>query len=190
MSMFAALAFGAPVGTTLYAFGGFFAVAAATILVPLITVLLVGLLPSVPAQRGARAGLMKVLAAVWLPGFGSALSSVGFGAMIAFSSLLSAERGWDPLWLTFSTFAVALVAARLFLGHTPDKLWRSQGRAGLRIHRSGRLGSDLVRDQSGSGGGRCCTHGLRLFTRLSGPRRGSRATHSAAEPRARDGRLS
>ena len=122
MSMFAALAFGAPVGTTLYAFGGFFAVAAATILVPLITVLLVGLLPSVPAQRGARAGLMKVLAAVWLPGFGSALSSVGFGAMIAFSSLLSAERGWDPLWLTFSTFAVALVAARLFLGHTPDKL--------------------------------------------------------------------
>jgi hypothetical protein len=42
---------------------------------------------------------MKVLRAVWLPGFGSALSSVGFGAMIAFSSLLSAERGWSPLWL-------------------------------------------------------------------------------------------
>jgi MFS family permease len=50
------------------------------------------------------------------------LSSVGFGAMIAFSSLLSAERGWSPLWLTFSAFAIALVAARLFLGHTPDKL--------------------------------------------------------------------
>ena len=41
MSMFAALAFGAPVGTTLYAMGGFTAVAVATILVPLITVLLV-----------------------------------------------------------------------------------------------------------------------------------------------------
>src|SRR5258708_1930174 len=65
---------------------------------------------------------MKVLGAVWLPGFGSALSSVGFGAMIAFSSLLFAERGWSPLWLTFSAFAIALVAARLFLGHTPDKL--------------------------------------------------------------------
>jgi MFS family permease len=65
---------------------------------------------------------MKVLGAVWLPGFGSALSSVGFGAMIAFSSLLSAERGLSPLWLTFSAFAIALVAARLFLGHTPDKL--------------------------------------------------------------------
>jgi hypothetical protein len=83
MSMFAALAFGAPVGATLYAIDGFIAVAAATILVPLITVLLVTPMRSVPAQRGAQAGLMKVLGAVWLPGFGSALSSVGFGAMIA-----------------------------------------------------------------------------------------------------------
>src|SRR5207244_4100157 len=41
MSMFAALAFGAPVGTALYAIGGFAAVAAATSVVPLITVLLV-----------------------------------------------------------------------------------------------------------------------------------------------------
>jgi MFS family permease len=122
MSMFAALAFGAPVGTTLYAAGGFTAVAVATILVPLITVLLVSLLSSVPAECGAQAGLMKVLGAVWLPGFGSALSSVGFGAMIAFSSLLSAERGWNPVWISFSAFAIALVAARLFLGHTPDKL--------------------------------------------------------------------
>jgi MFS family permease len=79
-------------------------------------------LPSVPARRGAQAGLLKVLGAVWLPGFGSALSTVGFGAMIAFSSLLSAERGWNPLWLTFSAFAIALVAARLFLGHVPDKV--------------------------------------------------------------------
>lgn len=122
MSMFTALALGAPVGTTLYAIGGFTAVAVATILVPLITVLLVTPLSPVAAQRGARARLMKVLGAVWLPGFGSALSSVGFGAMIAFSSLLSAERGWSPVWLSFSAFAIALIAARLFLGHTPDKL--------------------------------------------------------------------
>ena len=122
MSMFAALAFGAPVGTTLYDMGGFTAVAVATILVPLITVLLVSPLPSVLAERDAQAGLMKVLGAVWLPGFGSSLSSVGFGAMIAFSSLLSAERGWNPVWISFSAFAIALVTARLFLGHTPDRL--------------------------------------------------------------------
>jgi MFS family permease len=122
MAMFASLALGAPVGTTLYTFGGFPAVAAATIFVPLIAVLLVTPLSPIPPQGGTRAGLVKVLAAVWLPGFGSALSTVGFGAMIAFSALLSAQHGWSPVWLTFSAFAIALVAARLFLGHIPDAL--------------------------------------------------------------------
>jgi predicted MFS family arabinose efflux permease len=122
MAMFAALALGAPLGTTLYAVGGFAAVAVATIVVPLATLLLVAPLPAVPPQRGTRAGLMTVAGAVWLPGLGSALSSIGFGAIIAFSSLLSAERGWTPIWLTFSAFAAALVAARLFLGHLPDRL--------------------------------------------------------------------
>jgi MFS family permease len=121
MAMFASLAFGAPVGTTLYALGGFTAVAVATMLVLLITVLLVAPLSPVPAQHGTRAALTKVLGVVWLPGFGAALSTVGFGAMIAFSALLSAQHGWSPVWLTFSAFAIALVAARLFLGHTPDK---------------------------------------------------------------------
>jgi MFS family permease len=51
-----------------------------------------------------------------------ALSSIGFGAMIAFSSLLSAERSWTPVWLLFSAFAAALVVARLFLGNLPDRL--------------------------------------------------------------------
>ncbi len=122
MAMFAALALGAPLGTILYAVGGFAAVAVATILVPLLAVLLVAPLSPVPAQRGARPPLMKVARAVWMPGVGSALSSIGFGAIIAFSSLLSAERGWSPVWLVFSAFAISLVAARLVFGHLPDRL--------------------------------------------------------------------
>ena len=122
MAMFAALAAGAPIGTTLYSLGGFTAVAIATIVLPLATLLLVIPLRSVAVQRGSQSGLLKVLGSVWLPGFGSALSTMGFGSMIAFSSLLSAERGWSPVWLSFSAFAIALVAARLFLGHTPDRL--------------------------------------------------------------------
>ena len=85
------------------------------------TVVLVAPLSPVPAQRGARPALRQVAGAVWMPGLGSALSSIGFGAIIAFSSLLSAERGWSPVWLAFSAFAVALVAARLVLGHVPDR---------------------------------------------------------------------
>ena len=122
MAMFAALASGAPLGTTLYGLGGFASVAIATALIPLATTLLVAPLAPVPPRRGARSHPLRVAGAVWMPGFGSALSSVGFGTMIAFSSLLAAERGWAPVWLLFSAFAAALVAARLFLGHLPDRL--------------------------------------------------------------------
>jgi MFS family permease len=122
MAMFAALAFGAPLGTALYSTGGFASVAIATTLMPLVTVLLVIPLSSVPPQHEARPPIRTVAAAVWLPGFGSALSSIGFGAIIAFSSLLAAQRGWNPVWLVFTAFAVSLVAARLLFGHVPDQL--------------------------------------------------------------------
>jgi MFS family permease len=122
MAMFAALAFGAPLGTALYGIGGFAAVATATTLVPLLTLLLVASLTPVPPQRGVRPALLKTMRAVWMPGLGSALSSIGFGAIIAFSSLLSAERSWSPVWLVFTAFAVSLVMARLLLGHVPDQL--------------------------------------------------------------------
>jgi MFS family permease len=122
MAMFAALALGAPLGTALYSAGGFTGVAIAATLMPILTVLLVALLPPVPPQHGARPSLRTVAAAVWLPGFGAALSSIGFGAIIAFSSLLAAQRGWSPVWLVFTAFAVSLVVARLLFGHVPDRL--------------------------------------------------------------------
>jgi MFS family permease len=121
MAMFAALALGAPIGTALYAKGGLAAVAVATTLVPLTTVILVAPLSPVVARRGTRPSLMQVIAMVWMPGLGSALSSIGLGAILAFSALLSAQRGWTPVWLVFCAFAFTLVVARLFLGHLPDR---------------------------------------------------------------------
>jgi MFS family permease len=124
MAMFAAFALGAPLGTSLYSMGGFAAVALATTLVPLGTLLLVVPLSSpLPTRRAtSRSALLKVASAVWMSGVGSALSSIGFGALLAFSALIATERGWQPAWLSFSAFAIALVGARAFLGHTPDKL--------------------------------------------------------------------
>jgi MFS family permease len=122
MAMFAALALGAPLGTMLYTLGGFETVAIATAVIPIVTILVVAPLAAIPPHRGLRPSLLKVAGAVWMPGLGSALSSIGFGTMIAFSSLLSAERQWDPDWLLFSVFAAALVVARLLLGHLPDRL--------------------------------------------------------------------
>ena len=122
MAMFAALASGAPLGTLLYNLGGFASIAAATALIPLVTMVVVAPLAPIPPHHGMRSQLLKVAATVWMPGLGSALSSIGFGTMIAFSSLLSVERSWNPVWLLFSAFAISLVAARLFLGHLPDRL--------------------------------------------------------------------
>ena len=121
MAMFAALALGAPIGTSVYAAGGFGSVALATTFVPLLAIVLVAPLRAVPAAQGKRPGVVRVMRAVWMPGVGSALSSIGFGAMIGFSSLLAAERSWSPLWLIFSAFALALAAARLLFGHLPDR---------------------------------------------------------------------
>src|SRR3954470_12962635 len=122
MAMFAAMALGAPAGMALYSSGSFAAVAIATALIPLLTLLLVAPLRAASTPRGAPAGFLKVAGAVWMPGVGSALSSLGYGAMLAFSSLLATERGWSPVWLTFTAFAFALVVARLFFGHVPDRL--------------------------------------------------------------------
>ena len=113
---------GAPIGARALCAGGFAAIAAATALAPLVTLLLVAALRPVRCSAAPAPAFWKVAGAVWMPGLGSALSSIGFGVMIAFSSLLSAERGWSPVWLLFSAFAVALVVARFALGQLPDRV--------------------------------------------------------------------
>jgi MFS family permease len=121
-AMFAAFAAGAPLGTALYAWGGFAAVALATALAPLATLLFVATLRGAQASHRGRANILSVVGQIWLPGLGAALSSVGFGAIIAFSSLLFAQHDWTPIWLPFSAYAVALIAARLLFGHLPDRI--------------------------------------------------------------------
>jgi MFS family permease len=60
------------------------------------------------------------MAAVWVPGVGSALSSVGFGAVTTFSALLFVARGW-PAWPVFTVFALAFILTRIVLGHLADR---------------------------------------------------------------------
>jgi len=119
-AMYAAFALGAPVGTTLYSHYGFAAIAVATTVVPLVTLLLAAPLPRVVTTVHNPPPLSNVFAAVLLPGTGLALSSVGFGAVTAFVSLLFAARGWT-VWPAFTSFAVAFIAARVFFGHLADR---------------------------------------------------------------------
>jgi MFS family permease len=119
-AMFGAFAAGAPIGTALYAHFGFSAIALATTLLPLATLLSVARLRGAQSITRAPTGLLQVMAAVWVPGVGAALSSIGFGAIIAFSALLFAARGW-PAWPAFTVFALTFILTRFFLGHLADR---------------------------------------------------------------------
>jgi MFS family permease len=118
--MFAAFALGAPAGTVLYDRYGFVAIALATTLLPLATLLLVAPLKRVPSTARVHAGLLKVMAAVWVPGVASALSSIGFGAITAFSALLFVAHGWAA-WPAFTVFVLAFIMTRILLGHAADR---------------------------------------------------------------------
>ncbi|HEU0149437.1 MAG TPA: arabinose transporter [Bradyrhizobium sp.] len=121
-AMFAAFAIGAPAGSALYAGFGFAAIAIATIAAPLVTLLLVAPLPTAAPVQHARASFAEVIGAVWVPGLGSALGSVGFGAVTTFVALLFANRGWDNGWLAYTAYAVAFILARVFFSHLADAM--------------------------------------------------------------------
>lgn len=118
------MAIGGPIGTFLFVAGGFTAIAFPTLIVPLAALGLVTLVPAPKAlpSTSASARLQHILANVWLPGFGAALACVGYGAILSFGALLFVERGWAPLWLTFTSFGLALILARFVLGSLPDKV--------------------------------------------------------------------
>jgi MFS family permease len=119
-AMFAAFAIGAPAGAALYAAYGFAAIALSTAIAPLHALLLVTRLPTVAPVQRARFSFAKVVRAVWVPGLGSALGSVGFGAVTTFVALLFAARGWDNGWLAYTAYAVAFILARVFFSHVAD----------------------------------------------------------------------
>jgi MFS family permease len=75
----------------------------------------------VAATARVRPPLWQVLGAVWVPGLGLALSSIGFGAITAFVALLFAQRGWAPGWPAFTGFAACFMLARVLLGHLVDR---------------------------------------------------------------------
>lgn len=122
-AMYVAFAVGAPSGSALYAAYGFAAIAFATTLIPLATLLLVlpqrGVAPPAGARRPSFA---RVIGAVWAPGVGLAFSSVGFGAITTFVVLLFAQRGWGLAWLALTVFATAFVLARLLFSHLADQI--------------------------------------------------------------------
>jgi MFS family permease len=90
-------------------------------LAPLATLLLIAPVPAVVPVPRARLSFAKVFGNVWVPGLGSALGSVGFGAVTTFAALLFADRGWTQGWLAYTAYAVAFILARVFFSHAADR---------------------------------------------------------------------
>jgi len=121
-AMYAAFAVGAPIGTAFYLAHGFFAIALATAIVPLAVVPFILSLRGVAALPRNQPSLATVLGTVSLPGLGLSLSSLGFGAITTFSTLLFVGRGWAPVWIALTGFTTAFMVTRIALGHLPDKM--------------------------------------------------------------------
>ena len=178
-----------PIGTALYANGGFSAVAVATTLVPLIGIVFVAPLSGVAPQRGRPPGLLKVLGAVWVPGFASALSSIGYGAIIAFSSLLSAQRGWGSSLASLQRFCDLPGCGAPGFRSSARQAGRRKDRRDLCVDRSSWLSAPLDGARHGLGSDRIRTCRLRLFPSLSRPRGRGCAARSIPKSRPRNGRL-
>ena len=122
IAIYGAWALGAPLGVAIYHGWHFTGIAMAIIVVPLLPLLFITQVRAVAPTSTKRTPFYKVMGAVWRPGLGLALASVGFGMITAFIALLFAARAWGNASLAFTAFGVAFIAARLFFAHLPDKL--------------------------------------------------------------------
>jgi len=122
IAMYGAYAAGAPAGMAVYRQEGFQGIAMAGVLAPILGMLVLLNVPGLPPASARRIPFYKVLGAVWWPGMGLALSSVGFGVITAFISLLFAAKDWGSPSLAFTAFGAAFIGARLLFGHLPDRI--------------------------------------------------------------------
>ncbi|WP_394517112.1 arabinose transporter [Pantoea sp. SGAir0175] len=122
IAIYGAWALGAPLGVAIYHGWRFTGIAMAIIVVPLLPLMFITQVRAVAPTSTKRTPFYKVMGAVWRPGLGLALASVGFGMITAFIALLFAARAWGNASLAFTAFGVAFIAARLFFAHLPDKL--------------------------------------------------------------------
>ncbi|WP_262265055.1 arabinose transporter [Pantoea dispersa] len=122
IAIYGAWALGAPLGVAIYHGWHFTGIAMAIIVVPLLPLMFITQVRAVAPTSTKRTPFYKVMGAVWRPGLGLALASVGFGMITAFIALLFAARAWGNASLAFTAFGVAFIAARLCFAHLPDKL--------------------------------------------------------------------
>lgn len=122
IAIYGAIACGAPLGLFLRDHSGYWGCFGAVTLLPLLGLLFLIPLQTVPASGATRLPFYKVIGLVGRPGAGLALATVGFGGIASFISLYFTEKGWAGTSLALTIFGAAYILTRLFFAHLPDKL--------------------------------------------------------------------
>lgn len=122
MSMFGALAAGAPLGLWLYESYGFYAVALLIVALPLISLVIDLFIRATQPHTGTYPPLKQVIQYVWRFGLVLALQGVGFACIGTFVALYFKQQQWAYAGYALTFFGLAFVAVRIFCGHLTDKV--------------------------------------------------------------------
>ena len=123
IAMFVALGVGAPVGLWVMGRFGFFCVAVATTVLPLLGLLVaMGTTAVMPTGGGRKASFLSVLGLVWRYGLVLCAGIAPQAMLGSFVALYYAARGWEGAGLALTGFGVGFILVRLFLSHLPDRV--------------------------------------------------------------------
>jgi MFS family permease len=122
ITMFAALAIGAPTGMLLYQSYGLEAAMIACVVAPLLAAAIALRETSYATPAGPRLPFYKVIGQIWREGTGLMLQGVGLSGLTAFASLYFAARHWDNAGLVMTAFGVGFIFVRVVLGTLPDRV--------------------------------------------------------------------
>lgn len=122
ISMYAAIAIGAPIGVFINGQIGFGGIGACAILLPLVAAAVAAFWTDVPVARSPRASYIKIIAKIWTPGLGMALASSGVGTIAAFLALLYQNNDWPNSGFALTGFGSSYILVRLIFGGLPDRI--------------------------------------------------------------------
>jgi MFS family permease len=122
ISMYGALAIGAPIGTYIYRSAGFDGIAMCTFVVPLFGAIVAASIRSLRVEPRAHVSYFKILGSIWAPGLGMALASSGIGTISAFLALYYGHNGWQNVGTALTAFGSAYILMRLLFGGLPDRI--------------------------------------------------------------------
>jgi MFS family permease len=125
IGMYAAIAFGAPIGVQLMtrqsAFGGFAAVAGGTIILSMLATAIAAFIPPVAPHGGERLSFLSVVGRIAPFGTGLALATIAFSAIGTFAALDFQSKDWGGAGFVLTGFGGAYLFTRMIFGGWPDR---------------------------------------------------------------------